>query len=67
MPKYIVSGDLLVPFLVEVEAASEDEAELRVEAMNRHYLLARANTEEAGMAVSVDGVTQDEPVGVETK
>lgn len=52
--KFNVSGDLIVPFLIEVEASSAEMAEKIVEDYQRDYLLAHANTEDSAIGVSVD-------------
>lgn len=52
--RFNVSGDLLVPFLLEIEAESAEQAEEIVESMAPTEILKDANTENSAMGISVD-------------
>lgn len=51
MPFFNVSVDLLVPVLLEIEAANEEEAEEKLYEKTKKELLALANTEEASIGL----------------
>lgn len=54
MPKFTTTVDLLVPVLLEIEAADEDAALLKLHEMPKRELLRLANTEEASIGI-LDG------------
>lgn len=58
--KYVVSADLYIPVLVQVDAKNEDEAELKVMEMDRKYLLYIANAENDAIGINIDGISLDE-------
>lgn len=51
MPYYNVSVDLLVPVLLEIEAANEEEAEAKLYEKTKKELLQLANTEEGSVGL----------------
>lgn len=55
--RYVVSYDVTLPGLIEVEASSEDEAELIVSSMDPSRLLEQVNSDRDGIIVSIDGVS----------
>lgn len=58
MKKYTISGDLIVPFVIEVEAAPEDDASALVERMSPTTLA--GIPEIKGTAVEIDWIDEAE-------
>jgi hypothetical protein len=59
MPKFTVSCDLLVPVLLEIEAASEEAAVDALYDWRKADLLKLANTEEDAVAIVDESIDVD--------
>ena len=57
--KYIVSGDLVVPFLIEVEAESADAASDKAAEMKVADLLKLADTSDGAVEISINYADED--------
>jgi hypothetical protein len=61
MPKYTVSCDLLIPLVLEIEAADEDAAIEALHARAPAELLKLANTENNCIGIAHDYASRAEP------
>ena len=57
MKKFVVSADLIIPVMIELEAASEDDAEIAALEMRRSVLIQFANTDDSAIGINIDGIS----------